>query len=208
MRVFAFEPVRPAGDLDICNFIFSSYENQKMSSTMNLQKFAEAASANSDAFKSIYDLTLSATQQVFSLNSDLIRSFTESQAFPKNAADFREQASAQAQNFERFSEYFRNVTDIFTKTQVEVFKLGSQNAEEVAKILSADLETLFKSFPVDSSRFAEVLTSALSSATTTYEKFVDTSRQFTESSLLAATQAGQAAANSAAAPAKAIKKSA
>lgn len=179
-----------------------------MSSTINLQKFAEAASANSDAFKSIYDVALSASQQVFSLNSDLIRSFTEGQAFPGNVADFREQATAQAQNLERFSEYFRNLTEVLTKTQVEVFKLGSQNAEEVTRILSADIETLFKSFPVDSSRLAEVLTSALSSATTTYEKFVDSSRQFTESSLLAATQAGQAAANSAATPAKAIKKSA
>lgn len=178
-----------------------------MSSTFNLQKFAEAASSNSDAFKSIYDVTLAAAQQVFSLNSDLVRSFSDGQTFCRSGLDFRDQTITQTQVLERYSEYFRDLTDILTRTQVEVFKLGSQNADEVIKILSADLDTLFKSFPADSSRYAEMLKTALSTATSTYEKFVDTSRQLTESGLLAASQAGQAA-NSASAPAKAIKKSA
>jgi hypothetical protein len=114
--------------------------------------------------------------------------------------------SAQMQSAEQASEYFRKMSEIFTQTQAEVFKRGSQNADEVTKFLFADFETLLKSFPVDQSTLAEVLKSALSTATTTYSKLVDTSRQITESSLKVVSDAGQAAASTAATTTKAARK--
>jgi hypothetical protein len=179
-----------------------------MTTNVAMQKLAEAASVNGEAFKSIYDITLNASQQMLTLNNDYFRSFAEGFTVPKNGLGLSEQLSAQTQGVERASEYLREISEIFTHTQAEVFKLGSQNADEVTKILFADLEMLLKPFPVDQSTLAEVLKSALSTATTAYEKLVDTSRQITESSLKVVSGAGQAAANTAATTTKAARKSA
>jgi hypothetical protein len=177
-----------------------------MTANATLQKLSEAASVNGEAFKSICGLTLNASQQMLALNSDYFQSFAEAFTVTGSGQDFSEQLSAQMQSAEQASEYFRKMSEIFTQTQAEVFKRGSQNADEVTKILFADFETLLKSFPVDQSTLAEVLKSALSTATTTYSKLVDTSRQITESSLKVVSDAGQAAASTAATTTKAARK--
>ena len=48
-----------------------------MNVTDTLQKLSEAAAGQGNAFKSIYEVALKATEQVFSLNTDFARSFFE-----------------------------------------------------------------------------------------------------------------------------------
>jgi hypothetical protein len=61
---------------DCIHFIFME-QNRNMTVTDTLQKFSEAAAGHGNAFKSIYEVALKATEQVFSLNTDFARSFFE-----------------------------------------------------------------------------------------------------------------------------------
>ncbi len=167
-----------------------------MNSIAKLQRFAEAASANGDAFKSIYDVTLAASQQIFALNNDFFQSFVEGCTVPKSSPDTHELVSMYAQGLERTSAYCRDISDICSKTQVEVFKASSLSADEAAKFFFAEIETLLQSLPVDQSPFSEMLKSAFSNAGSTCEKIIDTSRQMTESSLAVATHAVETAGKS------------
>lgn len=177
-----------------------------MNSIAKLQRFAEAASANGDAFKSIYEVTLSATQEIFSLNNDYFRSFVEGCASPEGRLDGSELVSAYAQGLERASAYCRDVSEVCSKTQVALFKAGSLSADEAAKLFFAELETLYQALPMDQSQFSEMLKSAFSCASSTCEKIIDTSRQMTESSIAVVAHAAPATAGSAGTTAKAARK--
>lgn len=166
-----------------------------MNALAKLQRVAEAASTNGDAVKSIYDLTLKTTQQLFALNNDYFRSCVEGCTTPENGAGTQELMSAYAQGLERASAYFRDASDICSKAQVEIFKASSLSADEAAKFFFAEIETLLQASSADQSRYFEVLKSAFSSASSTCEKIIDTSRQMTESSLAVAVHAGPAAGN-------------
>ena len=52
-------------------------KSRNMNVTDTLQKLSEAAAGQGNAFKSIYEVALKATEQVFSLNTDFARSFFE-----------------------------------------------------------------------------------------------------------------------------------
>lgn len=168
-----------------------------MSSANNLQKAVETATASGAAFKSIYEISLNAVQQIYSRNSEFVRAFAEAGAHRKGGLDLHDLAGTYARYLERSSEYFSEIGDICATTQAEVFKVGAQSAEEIAKNFIAEFEALLQQHPLDNAKFSDWLTSALSTAGTTYEKIVDTSRQITESSLTVATHLGQAAANTA-----------
>jgi hypothetical protein len=168
-----------------------------MSSATNLQKAVETATANGAAFKSLYEISLNTVQKIYSRNSEFIRAFAEAGAYRKGGLDLRDLAGTYAQYLERSSEYFSEIGDICTTTQTELLKVGAQNAEDLAKNFIAEFEALLQQNPLDNAKFSDWLTSALSTAGTTYEKIVDTSRQITESSLTVATHLGQAAANTA-----------
>ncbi len=138
-----------------------------MNSITHLQKIAEAASANGDAFKSIYDVTLKASEQLFTLNNDFFRSLLEGSTTAKTSLEPHELFNAYAKQLERVSEYFREASDIGSQTQVEVFKVGTQSAEEVTRVFFAQMEALFKSFPADQAHFSDALKSVVNSVTTT-----------------------------------------
>lgn len=179
-----------------------------MNSIAKLQRFAEAASANGDAFKSVYDVTLTATQQIFSLNNDFFQSCVEACTVPQSSLGMHELVDGYAQSVERASAYFRDVSEICSKTQVEVFKASTLSADEAAKFFFAEIEILFQSLPAGQSPFSEVLKSVFSNASSTCEKLIDTSRQMTESSLAVVAHAGQVAGNSASTTVKPARKTA
>lgn len=166
-----------------------------MSSIAHLQDIAESATANGAVFKSIYEISLSAAEKIFSRNCEFVREFSEAAAHRKDGLDLGDLAGTYAQYLERSSEYFSEIGAICSTTQAEVFKVGTLSAEELAKKFITEFEAMLQRSPVDSSRFSEWLMSALSTAGTAYGKIVDTSRQITESSLTVATHLGQAAAN-------------
>lgn len=160
-----------------------------MNVTDTLQKFSEVAAGHGDAFKSIYEVALKATEQVFLLNTDFARSFFEGAVTHQNGMDYHEQLAAQATQLELASAYFRDVSDVWVKTQVEMFTLGSASAEVISRQLSAQFEQLVDALPADPSKYSDALNSALNAAKKACEKVMDSSRQISGSALVLAGRA-------------------
>jgi len=159
-------------------------KNRNMTVTDTLQKFSEAAAGHGNAFKSIYEVALKATEQVFSLNTDFARSFFEGAVTHQASPDYQAQLAAQCRQLESASAYFRDVSDVWVKTQVEMFTLGSANAELLSGQLAAQFEQLVNALPADPSQYSDALNSALSAAKQACEKVMDTSRQISGSALV------------------------
>ena len=121
-----------------------------------VQKYAEVASINGDTLKSMYDLTLTASQALFSLNTGFARSVAECVAGPAGSLDVTAQLGLQAAQLERTSVYWRDLCDIVTRTQTEVFKVGTLGAEEAAKLAQAELDVLISAWPVAHLKFLDV----------------------------------------------------
>ena len=160
-------------------------KNRNMNLTDTLQKFSEAAAGHGNAFKSIYEVALKASEQVFSLNTDFARSFFEGAVTHQGGSNYQEQFAAQAKQLELASAYFRDISDVWVKSQVEVFTLGSANAEVFARQLAAQFEQLVNVLPADPSKYSEVLNSALNAAKKACENVIDTSRQISGTTLVA-----------------------
>ncbi len=127
-----------------------------MTSMTAVQKYAEVASINGDTLKSMYDLTLTASQALFSLNTGFARSVAECVAGPAGSLDVTTQLGLQAAQLERTSVYLRDLCDIVTRTQTEVFKVGTLGAEEAAKLAQAELDVLISAWPVAHLKFLDV----------------------------------------------------
>ena len=127
-----------------------------MTSMTAVQKYAEVASINGDTLKSMYDLTLTATEAVFSLNTGFARSVAECVAGPTGNLDVTAQIGLQAAQLERTSVYLRDLCDIVTRTQTEIFKVGTSGAEEAAKLAQAELDVLISAWPVAHLKFLDV----------------------------------------------------
>ena len=155
-----------------------------MDLTHTLQGFAEVATINGDACKSIYGVALKATERIYSLNTDFARALIEGYAVGDTRSDYQEQLRTQLRQFERVSEYLRDVSEVFVATQAEVFSLGSANAEEVTRRLAAEVEKqCLSSASGSQTAFSDALHSALNAASSTYEKLIGTSREITQASL-------------------------
>lgn len=127
-----------------------------MTSMTAVQKYAEVASINGDTLKSMYDLTLTATEAMFSLNTGYARSVAECVAGPAGSLDVTAQIGLQAAQLERTSVYLRDLCDIVTRTQTEIFKVGTSGAEEAAKLAQAELDVLISAWPVAHLKFLDV----------------------------------------------------
>jgi len=66
------------------------------------------------------------------------------------------QIGLQAAQLERTSVYLRDLCDIVTRTQTEVFKVGTLGAEEAAKLAKAELDELISAWPVANLKFLDV----------------------------------------------------
>ena len=164
-------------------------KNRNMNVTDTLQKFSEAAAGQGNAFKSIYEVALKATEQVFSLNTDFARSFFEGAVTHQGGSNYQEQLAAQCRQLESASAYFRDISDVWVKTQVEMFTLGSASAEALSQQLTEQFEQLVDALPADPSKYSEALNSALNAAKKACEKVMDTSRQISGSTLVLAGRA-------------------
>lgn len=153
-----------------------------MDFTHTLQGLAEVAAINGDACKSIYGVALKATERVYALNTDFARAFIESCAVGDSRVDHEAQLRAQLRQFERVSEYFRDVSEILVATHAEVFTLGSANAEVISRRLAAEVERQCLSSSGGQTAFSDALKSAINAASSTYEKLIGTSREIAAAS--------------------------
>jgi len=165
-----------------------------MNSISYLEKASEAATANGEAFKTMFEVSLGATQKLFELNGELVRSFVQRDGSSPADFDFRNQIDLHKRHLERTSEYLRDVNDICLSTQAEITKLNTQHADNVIKTISSQLDELAKTNPLDATAFSEMLKSTFAKTGGSYEELINTARELTESSLTAALTVLQPAA--------------
>lgn len=161
-----------------------------------MQKFTQAASDNGEALKSIFDLSLRATQQMVALNGDFVRTFSGAGAESANVLDFDAQVSAQAQRLERSTEYFRDMNELCINTQAEIVRQSTQRMREVMDEAAEQFASVFRADRFDGADFAEMMSANLRTAGEAFERMLNTSREVSESNLAATMTALEPAAGS------------
>lgn len=150
-----------------------------------MQKFTQAASDNSEAFKSIFDLSLRATQQMVALNGNFVRNFAGAAADPAKLLDFDAQVSAQAQRLERSTEYLRDMNELCINTQAEIVRQSTQRMREVMDESAEQFASVFSADRFGGSDFAELMRANFHNAGEAFERMLNASREVTESNLAA-----------------------
>lgn len=175
---------------------------------VSLQKFTEAASANTSTLKSAFDIGLNATEQLVALNFSTIRSLSSGYEANKGEDVFEQfvaQFKAPNQSLEQATDYLRNVSDIYAKAQAEISRLNSDSLNGVTQSFNDILDGFAKSGPTGSAEVVSRMKTALHSVTEAYENMMRTTREATETQFAAASSALQPIVS---ASAKASKKAA
>ncbi|MCK9986393.1 MAG: hypothetical protein AzoDbin1_02865 [Azoarcus sp.] len=169
-----------------------------MNNLVNTQKLAKAANGNIEAFQSLADTILNATERLMALNIDAARSAcacVSVSAAPLVEGDMREQFSsrlaAQNKSLEQAADYFRNVNELFIQTQGEIAAFGTRQFDEAARGLGEFVEHFAHTAPAGTNDFVNAIKTAMSNASAAYESFVKTSRDVAETNLAAASNAMQ-----------------
>lgn len=169
-----------------------------MNNMVNTQKLAKAANGNIEAFQSLADTILNATERLLALNIDAARNacaFVSVAAAPVAEGDLREQFSsrlaAQNKSLEQAADYFRNVNELFIQTQGEITAFGTRQFDEASRSLGEFVEHFAHTAPAGTNDFVNAVKTAMSNASAAYESFVKTSRDVAETNLAAASNALQ-----------------
>ncbi|MCC4114623.1 phasin family protein [Aromatoleum toluclasticum] len=169
-----------------------------MNNLVSAQKLAKAANGNIEAFQSLADTILNATERLLALNIDAARSAcarVSVSAAPLVEGDMREQfasrLAAQNQSLEQAADYFRNVNELFFQTQSEIAAFGTRQFDEAARGLGEFVENFAHTAPTGTNDFVNAVKTAMSNASAAYESFVKTSRDVAETNLAAASNALQ-----------------
>ena len=169
-----------------------------MTTFVSAQRLAKAANGNIEAFQSLTDIVFSASEQLLALNLDAARklcAYASANAVPVLEGDLNEQISsrmsANGKSMEQAGEYFRNVNDLFIRTQSDIAAFGTQQLEVVSRGFNELLDNVAKSAPAGTSDFVAAMKIAMSNASTAYESFVKTTRDVAETNLAAAGSALQ-----------------
>ena len=179
-----------------------------MNAIFNLQKATEAASANGDAFKSVFDVSLKAAQDAFALNEAFLRSFASTDEAP-SAFDFERSLGAQTERMERTSAYLSEMGELCVRTQSEIGRLNAEHFEKSVRTMFAQFGNAFDpAGAAGSPVVAEMLRAYTSSAGSAFENMLGAAREITESSLSAATEVLQRNQLAQHKPPRAVKKAA
>nr|WP_211162177.1 phasin family protein [Aromatoleum petrolei] len=162
------------------------------------QKLAKAANGNIEAFQTLADTILNATERLMALNIDAARNACacmSASAAPVVEGDMREQFASrltvQNRSLEQAAEYFRNINVLFVETQGEIAAFGTRQFDEAARGLGEFVEQFAHSAPAGTNEFVNAMKTAMSNASAAYESFVKTSRDVAETNLAAASNALQ-----------------
>lgn len=102
------------------------------------QKFANTAKSGIQAFQEMADVVFNASEQIVNLNLEAARSmcaFASSQAAPMTKPDLQanlaDRAQAHNDGIERATQYLRNVSDVYLRTQTEMAEVSARHFNEV-----------------------------------------------------------------------------
>ncbi len=152
-----------------------------MNSIHYMQKITEAATSNGAVFKSVFDLSLRAAQQVATRNHEFVRALAGVEADPSHRFDLDAGMDAQRQYVEHAADYFRDVSEICATTQVEITRQNAQGMSEAVERMAEQFGTLFRAGQFDGAGITEMMQESLRSVGAAYERMLGTSLEFTQS---------------------------
>lgn len=159
-----------------------------MNAIVNLQKVTEAASANGEAIKSVFDVSLKAGQEAFALNEAFLNSLVADAEAP-SAFDLERHCGLQTARMERTSAYLSEMGELCVRTQSEIARLNAEHFDKSMRTMLAQFGNVFDpANAMGSPVMAEMLRAYSSSAGSAYENLLNATREFTESSLSAAAE--------------------
>lgn len=168
-----------------------------MSTTNYMQRASEVANANGEAIKSMFEVSLKAAQQLGELNGDLVKSFATTARNVGVSGDINASMQAQAKMFERSSEYFRDLTDVFTNTVPEIGRLNAERMNAVMDMMAEQTQQLSSTKQNGVPDMAALMKSSFFDPTAAYERMFNMTREILDSSLNAvATTSGKGVARS------------
>lgn len=165
-----------------------------MTTFNSLDKFTEIATANGNTLKSAVEIGLNATEQIFALQLNTLRTISAgsvSAAEGNPAEQIAAQLKVPGKTLEQITDYLRNLGDILTRTQGEFARLHGERYSEAVESFKQLLDGLAKSGPNGSAEFVNQVKSAITSASDAYESFLRTTQEATEQQLSAASSALQ-----------------
>ncbi|MCB1951338.1 hypothetical protein [Denitromonas sp.] len=140
-----------------------------MNAITYMQKITEVAQENSQAAKSILEISLQAVRDLGALNEDFVHSVVSEAKIPLSAEELKTQSRLHAERFEKGSDYVRSIGDVFMKTQAEISKLEIQRMETLARNMSAQFQQLIPAQNHDATRLTEMLKEHFDNASSAYE---------------------------------------
>ncbi len=161
-----------------------------------MQNASEVATSNSEAIKSIYEVSLKAAQQYTELNAGLIQSFVDNMQKLGQSSDADARMKTQAQLFERGGDYFRDLTDVFSNTVPEIARLNAQRMNTVMELMAeqAQQQASAKAKSDGMANLNELMRSNIFNPVAAYENMFKMTREMFDSSLKAVGQAPAAKA--------------
>lgn len=115
-----------------------------MTNYPSMQRLTATANSSLQAFQSMAEIMLNASERLAALNVEAARSvcaFAASQKFPANGDELRDRlagkGNAQDQSLEQAAEYLRNVNEVCLRTQSEFAELSTQHLNEISNSMSS-----------------------------------------------------------------------
>ena len=165
-----------------------------MKSNNYMLNVSEMANANSEAIKSMFDVSLKAAQQLGELNGDFVRSFVDTARTAGVSGDIDQRMQAQAKLFERSNEYFRDVTDVISNSVPEIGRLNVQRMNAVMDMMAEQTQQFSAAKPKGVPDMAEMMKSSFFDPTAAVENMFNMTREIFDASLGAAARTSSAKA--------------
>lgn len=186
-----------------------------MNAYVSAQNLASTTQKNIQAFQSLAELMLGATEQVLALNLDAARKVCNglaATAEPLVSNDpqalLNARVNAQALAVEQGAAYVRNLTELSLRVQNELASFGTERIGDASRAFCELCDKFAHAGPQGSDDFLAAMKQVVTQSSAAYESFVRTSHEAAASTFAAASGSFPAVAANSAPSAKAGRKSA
>lgn len=186
-----------------------------MNAFVSVQTLASTTHGNIQAFQSLAEIMLGATEQALAINLDTARKLcsglsaaAEPLAHSDVQGQFAAPINAQTQAFEQTAAYVRNLAELSLRVQNDLAGFGTERFAEATRGFCELCDKLAHAAPQGSGDFLAAMKQVITQSSAAYETLVRTSREAAESTLAAASKSFPAVAANSASTAKASRKTA
>lgn len=186
-----------------------------MNAYVSAQTLASATHGNMQAFQSLAEIMLGATEQALAINLEAARKLcngisavAEPLAVNDLQSQFTARINAQSRAFEQTTAYMRDLAELTLRLQNELAGFGTDRLAEATRDFCELCDKLAHTAPQGSNDFLAAMKEVVTQSSAAYESLLRTSREAAESTLAAASSSFPAVPANSAATAKGNRKTA